>query len=67
MEREITSDSGSPDIENKNVETEPSEDAVKDCWIYCEICDYKCKKKNTIRKHMRTKHSQCVSCDECGK
>ena len=24
------------------------------------------KKKNIIKKHMRTKHSHCISCDECG-
>ena len=38
----------------------------KSQWIYCEICDYKCNKINTIKKHMRTKHSHCISCDECG-
>ena len=42
------------------------EEAVIDGWIYCEICDYKCKKKNTIMKHMRTKHCHGIYCDECG-
>ena len=56
--------------ENTNVENsriESCEEAVKDGWIYCEICEYKCKKKNTMGKHMRKEHSQCIACDECGK
>ena len=69
-EFEVQNKSGSPDIENTNVENsllELCEEAVKNGWIYCEICEYKCKNKNTIRKHMRTKHSQCISFEECGK
>ena len=70
VEFEVQKESGPPDIENKHVDNiliKSCEEAVKDGWIYCEICEYKCKKKNTIRKHMRTKHSQCISCKECGK
>ena len=70
VEFEVQNESGPQDIENKNVENsriESCEEAVKDVWIYCEICEYKCKKKNTIRKHIKTKHSQCISCKECGK
>ena len=26
-----------------------------------------CKKKNSMKKHVRTKHNHCISCDECGK
>ena len=69
-EFEVQNESGPPDIENKNYENsriESCEEAVKDGWIYCEICENKCKKKNTIRKHMRTKHSQCRLCEECRK
>ena len=67
MESEVETESGSPHIQNKNKETESCEEAVKESWIYCKICEYKCKKKNTIKKHIRTKHSKCISCDECGK
>ena len=35
--------------------------------MICDLCEYKCKKKNTMKKHVRTKHSHCISCDECGK
>ena len=59
MESEVQTESGSPHIQNKNKGTESCEEAVKEGWIYCNICEYKCKKKNT-------KHSQCISCDECG-
>ena len=66
-ESEVETESGSPHIQNKNKETESCEEAVKESWIYCKICEYKCKKKNTIKKHIRIKDSQCIYCDECGK
>ena len=40
--------------------------ASEEGWIYCEICDYQCKKKNTIRKHMKTNHRHCKACTFCG-
>ena len=43
-----------------------SEEVIKEGWMYCEICEYKFKKKNTIKKDMRTMHSQCISCEKCG-
>ena len=34
--------------------------------VYCEICDYKCKKIATLRIHINTKHPEanykCVQC-----
>ena len=48
----------------ENVVQNESEEATKKGWMYCKVCEYKCKKKNTFKKHMRTKH---ISCDECGK
>ena len=51
----------------ENVVQNESEEATKKGWMYCNFCEYKCKKKNTFKKHMRTKHSHCISCDECGK
>ena len=35
--------------------------------VYCEICEYKCKKESTLRKHVNTKHNQYQKCYECGK
>ena len=39
---------------------EGSEDATKktDGWVHCDICDYKCKKQTTFRKHTKPKHNQ---------
>ena len=69
IEREVQNDSGSPHIENTNVKNIhiECEEKVKEGWKYCEICEYKCKKKNTLMKHMKTKHRHCIACDECGK
>ena len=68
IDSEKYAESCSPNIKKVNVDKakELCEEAVIESWIYCEICDYKCKKKNTIKTHMRTKHSPCISCDECG-
>ena len=51
----------------ENVMQGESDEATKKGWIYCKVCEYKCKKKNTFKKHLKTKHSQCIFCDECGK
>ena len=68
IDSEKYTESCSPNIKKVNVDKakELCEEAVIEGWIYCEICNYKCKKKNTIKTHMRTKHSPCISCDECG-
>ena len=31
-------------------------------WIYCERCDYKCYKQNTMTKHVKKKHNQVYKC-----
>ena len=70
MECESKAESWSTHIENTTIKTRQVElcpVTIKEGWLYCDSCEYKCKKKNTIKKHMRTKHSQCLSCDECGK
>ena len=28
----------------------------ENCWFYCDICDYKCKKEVILNKHKKTKH-----------
>ena len=46
-EREINTESGSPPIQNTKVgsmQKESCDGAVKEGWIYCDICKYKCKK-----------------------
>ena len=35
--------------------------------VYCEICEYKCKKESTFRKYVNTKHNQYQKCYECGR
>lgn len=32
----------------------------------CEVCDYKCKKKSTLKNHIKLKHSE-HKCEACGK
>ena len=55
------------DLKQKS-EKKSSDNSVKkvDTWIHCKKCDYKCKKKNTMRKHVNTKHSQFHKCYSCG-
>ena len=40
----------------------------EDVLLYCELCDYRCKRKLTMKKHMNTKHSKereiCKECKE---
>ena len=36
----------------------------KNCWFYCDICEYKCKKEVTLDKHKNTKHV-VQSCTQC--
>ena len=57
---------------NKDTDRTPTKqpkEATKndDGWEHCEICDYKCKKQTTFRKHMNTKHAQSLRCYVCGK
>ena len=65
---------GQGDVTNENkhldsAHNEGSEEPTKnsDGWVYCDMCDYKCKKQTTFRKHTNTKHDQSLKCSVCGK
>ena len=47
--------------ENKDKEKE-----VNATYFKCETCEYKCKKKSTLLKHIQLKHSE-QKCKICGK
>ena len=34
--------------------------------LKCEICDYRCEKQSTLKKHINSKHTE-KKCDVCGK
>ena len=34
-------------------------------WIYCDICSYKCRSDNVIKKHIMTKHMKIKKCAMC--
>ena len=38
-----------------------------DQWIYCELCEYKCKTIKTMTKHNHIKHESEITCNICGK
>ena len=52
-----------------SAQEERSEDATKktDGWVQSDICDYRCKKQTTLRKHTNTKHNQDKKNYVCGK
>ena len=69
-EKEIETEfeSQSFNLTGDNVEStriESIEEAKDDGWLHCKICEYKCKRLTTFRKHMNKKHN--LSCEVCGK
>ena len=50
----------------KEKEGNVEKDETKVDWLFCAECKYKCKKENSLEKHMLTKHTdhQCRQCQE---
>ena len=50
-------------MNKKDMEVE-KESVIKEGWLYCTKCNYKCKKENILKKHMALKHEerQCKQC-----
>ena len=45
-----------------------AEPTTKDSnWIHCEVCNYKCKKEETMNKHINRKHEEIKVCPLCQK
>ena len=42
---------------NKEENKDPkSDDSTSACLMTCEVCDYECRNKDTLKKHMNNKH-----------
>ena len=51
---------------DSNSTIEASKLETKEKRLKCKVCDYKCKKQVTLRKHTNTKHSKIkYNCDKC--
>ena len=56
------------DVIKNNVTKENSKLDTRDNWLFCEMCDYKCKKNVTLRKHKNTRHNEAnYNCNNCSK
>ena len=62
---DVTNENKHLDSAHKEGSGEPTKNS--DGWVYCDMCDYKCKKQTTFRKHTNTKHGQNQKCNVCGK
>ena len=53
------------EVEQSEEESPPVKDKQKD-ELKCEMCNYKCKKENAMKKHLKTKHveQKCKTCDK---
>ena len=57
-------------LENELSELKTNQEEVKDMvkepnneidlWLYCEHCDYRCKRESTVKKHTNIKHDEQV-------
>ena len=53
---------------SQELETSDLEPNKKDStWLCCEVCVYKCKKDETMKKHLNTKHGKFKTCMQCKK
>ena len=56
-------------VEEVNVTKEPVkkyDSDEKECFVECKLCDYKCQKDTTLKKHTNTKHQE-YNCKVCNK
>ena len=42
------------------------ESVIKEDWLHCTKCNYKCKKENILKKHIVLKHEE-HQCKQCSK
>ena len=47
-----------------NIQEEGKDQSGKD--VKCELCDYRCEKQTTLKKHINSKHTE-QKCNTCGK
>ena len=56
-------------VKEVNVTKEPVkkyDSDEKECFVECKLCDYKCQKDTTLKKHTNTKHQE-YNCKVCNK
>ena len=49
-----------------SAESTVQEKSAMDIMLNCDICEYKCKKKTTLKEHKHTKHED-KKCKQCNK
>ena len=50
--------------DQSNIQEEGKDKSGKD--VNCELCDYRCEKQTTLKKHINSKHTE-QKCKTCGK